>query len=69
MAHVTREFLRKVLAGTAGRTETAQIATHLFSCPACQTAARGVVTERQPEVGLKRHGGPRDLQSLVGRNF
>jgi len=39
MAHVTREFLRKVLAGTAGHTETAQIATHLFSCPACRSVA------------------------------
>lgn len=57
MAHVTREFLRKVLAGTAGRTETAQIATHLFSCPACRSAARGVVAEVQADMGLKRPGG------------
>ncbi len=57
MAHVTREFLRKVLTGTAGRTETAQIATHLFSCPACRSVARGVVVESQSEVRLKRPGG------------
>ncbi|HZF13740.1 MAG TPA: hypothetical protein VFE33_33525 [Thermoanaerobaculia bacterium] len=56
MAHVTREFLRKVLAGTAGRTETAQIATHLLSCPACRSVARGAVAEIQAE-GLKRPGG------------
>ncbi len=57
MAHVTREFLRKVLAGTAGRTETAQIATHLFSCPACRSVARGAVAEIQADLGLKRPGG------------
>jgi tetratricopeptide (TPR) repeat protein len=54
MAHVTREFLRKVLAGTAGRTETAQIATHVFSCPACRSVARGVVAEIQADQGKKR---------------
>src|SRR4029079_11931584 len=57
MAHVTREFLRKALAGTAGRTETAQIATHLLSCPACRSVARGAVAEIQADVGLKRRGG------------
>jgi tetratricopeptide (TPR) repeat protein len=54
MAHVTREFLRKVLAGTAGRTEAAQIATHVLSCPACRSVARGVVAEIQADMGPKR---------------
>lgn len=57
MAHVTREFLRKVLAGTAGRTEAAQIAVHLLSCPACRSVARGVAADLQVDGGLKRPGG------------
>jgi tetratricopeptide (TPR) repeat protein len=57
MAHVTREFLRKVLAGAAGRTESAQIASHLFSCPACRSVAREVFADLQSDGGLKRPGG------------
>jgi hypothetical protein len=57
MAHVTREFLRKVLAGTAGRTEATQITAHLLSCPACRSVARGVVADLQGDGGLKRPGG------------
>jgi len=67
MAHVTRDFLRLILGGTFGKSESAQVSSHVISCLPCRRVARGVVLEMQTEIKAEnpksRMSGP--MRALI----